>query len=92
MIACYAWTDTQLINLVQVVETSNLKNSFDLFVCMLDRISLSLLNQIKDEELFLNIYEVYPVNYTNDWRLFKKIPFLFGLISTIRRKKYYENY
>ena len=43
MIACYAWTDTQIVNMIQVLRTFYSDQSADLYVLKLDRISDSLL-------------------------------------------------
>ncbi len=52
MIACYAWTDTQIINMIQTLRTVFPGQSADLYVLKLDRISDSLLSAIEKSAFF----------------------------------------
>lgn len=90
MIACYAWTDIQIINVVQVKLTYYSEEPVDLYVCMLERISKKLLSGIKKSGVFANIYEISPINYSFDKKIMNNIPFLAGTVFTILKKKHYE--
>lgn len=91
MIACYAWTDTQILNLVQIKEFYYGEESADLFICKLDRLSIELINEVENYRLFDNIYVVDPVQYSFKFSCLEKVPFILGVKSTINRKKYYNN-
>lgn len=60
MIACYAWTDTQIINMIQVMNVYYPDHKADLFVLKLDRISETLLKEVEVLHVFDHVQTIFP--------------------------------
>lgn len=60
MILFYAWTDTQIINAVNVKENRYKGKSADLIIYKLKRISEDVIYSLKGSNVFENVYILYP--------------------------------
>lgn len=92
MIACYAWTDIQIINLLNVRASSFKNEKADLFVFMLKRINPKLLEIISQSNCFENIYKIPYVGDDVGHKFLWNVPYCKGLLTTLYRKKYYADF
>ncbi|MCC3399579.1 hypothetical protein D4759_31790, partial [Clostridiales bacterium AHG0011] len=90
MIACYAWTDIQIINIVNIVLHDFPKEQKDLFVLMLDRIDMVLVEEIRLMGCFEHIYMVPSPSHNQAKN--REVPVLSGVGATIESKKFYSSY
>ncbi len=90
MIACYAWTDIQIINIVNIVLHDFPKEQKDLFVLMLDRIDMGLVEEIRLMGCFEHIYMVPSLSHNQAKN--REIPVLSGVGVTIKNKRFYSLY
>lgn len=88
MIAYYAWTDTQIINCVNLKLNQHAKEEGMLFVLKLKRISQALIDTIIEDKCFSDIreikYENIDVTSNPIMRLFR-LDTLFGQVELKRR-------
>ena len=92
MIACYAWTNMQIINIVNEYSHTYTDEPADLFVLMLDRISGELLSTIRAIGIFKTVYcvPVTPSQDSNRW--YSSVPVIRGIFATLEKRHFYERY
>ena len=85
-LAFYGWTDYLLLNLVNTKESHFPNEPADLFVFNLKRVSIELIDAIKESQVFDNVYLVQPLHQLN----------LTGFADKLKRllsgRKYYRHY
>ena len=59
MIACYAWTETQVVNMIQVLRTDFADDKADLFILKLDRITDRFVQAVTDLGFFSEVRVLY---------------------------------
>ena len=91
MIACYAWSNLQLVNLTNTKLNLYKNEPADLFIRIpnFNQISLQLVNTIKESGVFANIYYVEIPHVVKKERFFRYIP---RVIDITQRKQYIDFY
>ena len=89
MIACFAWTNSQIINITNAKLNIYADEPADLYIRMGRHISSELIAAVKSEHIFENIYCMDPLNINYNKLLFGKIKHIRGLfVKRALRKAY----